>query len=85
MEKFRKEMMSIELYFAHVSEKYFYDNLREYYDFLTLKLSKTKAPGTYGKEFYKLKNLSSIRDLELDFELYKTLPCFVCVSKKFSD
>ena len=80
MEKFRREMMSIEILFTCVSEEYFYYNLREYYDFLIFELSKSKVHGTYGKQFYKLKSLSDIQALGLDSDFHYSLPSFVCVS-----
>ena len=81
MEKFRREMMSIEILFTCVSEEYFYYNLREYYDFLTFELSKSKVHGTYGKQFYKLKSLSDIQALGLDSDFHYSLPSFVCASE----
>lgn len=80
MEKFRREMMSIELVFTCVSEEYFYNNLRDYYDFLTFELSKSKDYGFHGKYFYKLKCASSIIALGLDMEFYSGLPSFICAS-----
>lgn len=81
MEKFRREPMRIELNFTCVSEEYFYNHLRDYYDFLTFELSKSKDYGLYGKHFYKLKSPSGIVALGLDRDFYYTLPCFVCASK----
>lgn len=81
MEKFRKEMMSIELYFACVNEEYFEDNFREYYDFLHFELSNSEAHGLHGKYFYKLKSPSSIIALGLDMDFYRELPCFICASE----
>lgn len=81
MENFKREMMSIELYFTCVSEEYFYNNLREYYDFLTFELCKSKIHGTYGKQFYKLKSFSDIQALGLDSDFHYKLPCFICASE----
>ena len=81
MEKFRKEMMSVGLYCACVSEEYFYYNLREYYNFFTSELCKSEAHGLYEKEFYKLKSLSDIQALGLDTNSYHVLPCFICASE----
>ena len=81
MEKFKKEMMSIELYFACVSEEYFDYNLHKYYDFLHFELCKSKLNGFYGKNFYKLKSPSSIIALGLDMDFYRELPCFICASE----
>ena len=38
MEKFKREMMSIELVFTCVGVEYFYNNFRDYYDFLSFEL-----------------------------------------------
>ena len=81
MEKFRREMMSIELYFACINEEYFDNNLYEYYDFLHFELCKSKLNGFYGKNFYKLKVPSSIIVLGLDMDFYRELPCFICASE----
>ena len=81
MEKFKREMMSIEFHFTCVSEEYFYNNLIQYYDFLTFTMNKSKAYGLYGKYFYKLKSQTDILYLGLDGSFYLGLPCFVCVSK----
>lgn len=81
MEKFKRETIRIELHFTCVSEEYFYYNLREYYDFLTHKLYKSKVYGVYGKQFYKLKSLSDIQALGLDTDFHYRLPCFICASK----
>lgn len=81
MEKFRREPMSIELIFTCVSEEYFYNNLRDYYDFLTFELSKSKDYGLHGKYFCKLKSASSIIALGLDMEFYSELPSFICASE----
>ena len=81
MEKFKREMMSIELVFTCVSEEYFYDNLRDYYDFLSFDFSKSKDYGLYGKYFYKLKSASGIVALGLDMDFYYGLPSFICASE----
>ena len=81
MEKFKREMMSIELVFTCVSEEYFYNNLRDYYDFLSFELSKSKDDGHYGKYFYKLKSASGIVALGLDMDFYYGLPSFICASE----
>lgn len=81
MEKFKRQPMSIELYFTCVSEKYFYDNLREYYDFLSCEFVRPKGHGSYIKNFYKLKVFNSVINTGIDMDFYYTLPCFVCVSK----
>lgn len=81
MEKFRREMMSIELVFTCVNEEYFDYNLREYYDFLTIELCKSKDYGLYGKHFYKLKPASGIFALGLDMDFYDGLPSFICASE----
>ena len=81
MKKFKKEMMSIELYFTCVSEEYFDNNLCEYYDFVHFQLCKSKLNGFYGKNFYKLKVPSSIIALGLDMDFYRKLPCFICASE----
>ena len=81
MEKFKKEMMSIELYVTCVSEEYFVDNLLEYYDFVHFELCKSKHNGFYGKNFYKLKAPSSIIALGLKMDFYRKLPCFICASE----
>lgn len=81
MEKFKREMMSIELDFTCVSEEYFNNNLRDYYEFLTFELSKSKDYGLHGKYFYNLKSASSIIALGLDMAFYIGLPSFICVSK----
>ena len=81
MEKFKREMMSIELYFACVNEEYFDDNLLEYYDFLHFELCKSKPNFFYEKNFYKLKVPSSIIALGLDMDFYRELPCFICTSE----
>lgn len=81
MEKFRREPMRIELYFTCVSEQYFYDNLREYYEFLSCKCCRSKEHGIYFKNFYKLKVLIPVIDSELDMDFYNTLPCYVCAAK----
>ena len=81
MEKFRREPMRIELYFTCVSEKYFYDNLRDYYDFLSCEFVRSKEHGSYSKDFYKLKVFNSVINSGLDMDYYYTLPCFVCASK----
>lgn len=78
MEKFKRVMMSIELNFTCVSEEYFYDNFREYYDFLTFELSESKTHGLYGKHFYKLKSPAAIVAMGLDMDFYRKLPCFIC-------
>ena len=81
MEKFKKEMMSIELYCSCVSEEYFDNNLREYYDFLHFELCKSELYCFYKKNYYKLKVPSSIMALGLDMNFYRELPCFICVSE----
>lgn len=81
MEKFRRELMRVELYFTCVSEEYFNYNLREYYDFLSFELLETKLHGFYGKYFYKLKSPSSIIALGLDMDFSSKLPCFICASE----
>ena len=81
MEKFKREMMSIELHFTCVSQEYFFDNLIRYYDFLVHKMCKSKDYGLYGKYFYKLKSQTDILYLGLDKSLYLGLPCFICVSR----
>lgn len=81
MEKFKKETMSVELYFTCVSEEYFNDNFREYYEFLSCKFVRSKEHGSYFKNFYKLKDFNSVIDSGLDMDFYYTLPCFICVSE----
>ena len=81
MEKFKREMMNIELVFTCVSVEYFYNNFRDYYDFLSFELSKSKDDGLHGKYFYKLKSASSIIALGLDMEFYCGLPSFICASE----
>lgn len=83
MEKFRREMMSIELHVTCVSEKYFLDNLREYYNFLTYRISKSKDNGFYGQQFYRIKTLTDIQALGLDKDFYRKLPCFICASNEY--
>ena len=81
MEEFRREKISIELYFTCVSEEYFYNNLREYYDFLSCELVKSNEHGFYSKCFYKLKVFNSVINNGLDMDYYYRLPCFVCTYK----
>ena len=81
MEKFKREMMNIELVFTCVSVEYFYDNLRDYYDFLTFELCRSKEYGLYGKHFYRLKSASGIVALGLDRGFYYGLPSFICASE----
>ena len=81
MEKFRREMMSIELLFTCVNEEYFDVYFCDYYDHLYFDFSKSKEHGVYRKMYYKLKPLSYILDLGLDKNIYLELPCFVCASK----
>lgn len=80
MEKFRREMMSIELVFTCVSVEYFHDNFRDYYEFLTFEL-KSIDDCLHGKYFYKLKSASSIIALGLDMDFYCGLPSFICASE----
>ena len=81
MEKFKREMMSIELHFTCVSQEYFFENLIKYYDFLVHKMYKSKSYGLHGKYFYKLKSVTDIINLGLDKSFYLGLPCFICVSR----
>ena len=81
MEKFRTEPMRVELYVTCVSEQYFNDNLRDYYEFLSCKFVRSKEHGSYFKNFYKLKAFKSVIDTGLDMDFYYTLPCFVCASE----
>lgn len=81
MEKFRREPMRVELYVTCISEKYFFDNLREYYEFLSCNFVRSKQHGSYFKNFYKLKVFNSVIDRGLDMDLYYTLPNFICVSE----
>ena len=83
MEKFKREMMSIELHVTCVSEKYFFDNLREYYNFLTYRIFKSKDNGFFGQHFYRIKSSTDIQALGLDKDFYRKLPCFICVSNKY--
>lgn len=82
MEKFRREPMRIELYFTCVSEQYFDDNLRDYYEFLSCKCVRSKEHGSCFKNFYKRKEFNSVILMGgLDIDFYYTLPGFVCASK----
>ena len=81
MEKFKRETISVEFRFTCVSEEYFYNNLIQYYDFLTFTMNKSKDYGLYGKYFYKLKSPTDILYLGLDGSFYLGLPRFVCSSK----
>lgn len=81
MEKFRRESMRVELYVTCVSEEYFNDNLRDYYEFLSCKSVRSKEHGSYFKTFYKLKGFKSVIDTGLDMDFYYELPSFICASE----
>lgn len=81
MEKFRREMMSIELLFTCINEEYFDAHFRDYYYYLDFAFAKTEEYGVYRKMYYKLKPLSYISYLGLDKNMYLKLPCFVCASE----
>ena len=83
MEKFKREMMSIELHVTCVSEKYFFDNLREYYNFLTYRIFKSKDNCFYEQHFYRIKSPTDIHALGLDKDFYRKFPCFICASNKY--
>lgn len=81
MEKFKREMMSIEILFTCVNDDYFDDHFRDYYDYLYFDFSKSEVHGVYRRMFYKLKSLSYILYLGLDKNIYLKLPSFVCASE----
>lgn len=81
MEKFRREMMSVEVLFTCVNDDYFDDHFRDYYDYLGFDISKSEVHGVYGRYFYKLKSTSDIVALRLDMNFYYRLPSFICKSE----
>ena len=76
-----RKTMSIELCFTCVNDEYFDIHYRDYYEYLSCDVKRSKLYGKYLKTFFKLRPYESIVDSCLDKDLYSELPFFVCASK----
>ena len=81
MEKFRTKEMSVKINCTLMNKEYFENNYREYYEFVSCEISKSKRHGYYNKRFYKIKSLRVLNSLGLDMDCYFNLPIFVCASE----
>ena len=81
MKECRRKTMSIELYVTCVNDDYFDIHYRDYYDFISYEIKKSKLYGSYDKTFYKLKPIDFFIKSGLDEDLYFELPFYVCASK----
>ena len=81
MKNCRRKTMSIALSFTCVNDDYFDIHYREYYEFLSCDVKKSKLYGSYVKVFYKLKSYETLVNLGISEDLICELPFFVCASK----
>lgn len=77
---FRTKQMSIKVRCACVSNEYFTNNLRDYYEFISLDFFESKVHGFYRKTFYKLRSYSECIDLGISSDKYSEMPAYICTS-----
>lgn len=81
MKKFRTKEMSVKLTCTCVSNEYFTNNLRDYYEFLSCDFFESKTHGSYRKTFYKLRSFSELTDFGFDAIKYSEMPYYICASR----